>query len=71
LNLLPEKYTFLGDASSMHPYVHVHYIVSRRFIKNKPEINGELFEVLNKIERFIANAAINSKTQIKINTFFK
>jgi len=43
----------------------------RRFIENKGEVSDELFEVLNKIERFTTNAAINSKTQTKINTFFK
>jgi len=41
----------------------------RRFIENKGEVSDELFEALNKIERFTTNAAINSKTQTKINTY--
>jgi hypothetical protein len=37
----------------------------RRFIENKEEVSDELFEALNKIERFTTNAAINSKIKQK------
>lgn len=47
----------------------IHYNESRRFIKNKSEVSDELFKALNKIERF--NAAINRKTQTKINILFR
>lgn len=48
--------------------IQIHYNKLRRFIENKPEDNNELFNVLNKIERFTV-AAINSKTQTIINIF--
>jgi len=37
--------------------------------RKKPELSDEFYKALNKIEWFTANAMINSKTQIKINTF--
>lgn len=49
----------------------MNYKELRWFIENKPEVSNELFDVLDKIERFTPNAAINSKTQTEINTFFK
>lgn len=46
----------------------MHYNKLRRFIENKPKDNNELFEALNKIQRFTL-AVINSKTQTIINIF--
>lgn len=45
----------------------MHYNKLRRFIENKLVVSDELFEALNKIERFSTNAVINSTTQTKIN----
>lgn len=48
----------------------MYYNELKQFIKNKPEVSDELYESLNKIERFTANAAIKSKISNKLNTFF-